>query len=126
MKYTWMRPIFQNDFYYWVSNVFRIRVIVSIFRNYKISYDAQEERVQRLNDTTVSRNVFITFNQCNLFFRHYLVLKKKFYCFQKKIIVADFLFAKASLIFFFRFAQKRNTNFCCNEYLFLFSFVLFF
>ena len=93
-------------FYYWVSNIFRNGAIVSIFRNSKISYNAREERVKRLSKKTVFRNDFIIFYQCGLFFRNYVVCKKRFYCFPKKFVVAYVFFVKISIAFFFRFAPK--------------------
>ena len=85
-EYAWMIPIFQNDFQYCVSNIFRIGVIISISRNFKISYNAREERVQRLSNTVFLNN-FIIFYQRNFFSRHYLDRKKKLYCFLKNYVV---------------------------------------
>ena len=88
-----MIRIFQNDFYYWFSNIFRLGI-------------------QRVNNITVFRNGFTSFYQCDLFFRqNYLVRKKKLHCFPKKVVVAYLLFVKITIVKSVRIFTRIQTEY---------------
>ena len=70
-----------------------------------------------------SENDFIIFYQFNLFSRHYLVRKKRLYCFTKNSVTADLFCVKISIVFFLIMRQSEK-KFHCNKYIFLFSPVL--
>ena len=48
-----MIPIFKSCICYWVNDILRRGVIVNLFRNFKISYNPREDRVQRHSNITV-------------------------------------------------------------------------
>lgn len=88
-----------------------IGVIASIFRTFKIRYNTGEEGVQSLSYIIILPNDFVILYQCDFFFRHKFVRKKRLYSFQKKkILVACILVVFHNILFSICAKVKKNIS----------------